>query len=530
MGRRADRGGVGTVGQRPLEQPESELLRQDAPVGVVDAGQGDPARAHLAAQQAQELPVVVRDHHHVDARVDGGGDLGAGKAGLPVELVDRRPVGHDEPGEAQLPLEDVGDEVLVGVRPYAVPAAVGEHHRAHAALDGLPERRQVDRAQLRLGEPGVALVDAAGGAAVAEVVLGGGEHGRRVAAEGVALQAGDERGHGGGQFGRLTEGLVRTPPTVVAGHAQAGREGPVDAGTGDLLGDRAPDTPHQGGVPGGAQADVVREERGAAHRVVAVHRVDAVDHRDAQRGGQGRALEGVVGVGPGLRVVGADRGVAAGEHRADAVGGEVGARDQGVLLDLGHLAELVVERHPAQQVLDTLGHRQGRVLVRQRGGGPRDLPLGRGGGGEPGDGERGGTQGGDERGPTGDGAGGAADSGFGDERGHGGAFPDAGRRGGGGAGRWGGACCGAARAAHVTAVRPSTAGDTDLRPAHGTRYAPQVVTHCRASRDATAGGTLRGPPSRRRAEPGAGRCAAGQATEQGVPFRVKPAGSAKAPL
>ena len=45
------------------------------------------------------------------------------------------------------------------------------------ALHRRLERRQVDRAQLGLAELRVALVDAAGGAAVADVVLGGGQHG-----------------------------------------------------------------------------------------------------------------------------------------------------------------------------------------------------------------------------------------------------------------------------------------------------------------------------------------------------------------
>jgi hypothetical protein len=49
--------------------------------------------------------------------------------------------------------------------------------------------------------------------------------------------------------------------------------------------------------PGAPEADVVREDGGAVD-VVAVHRVDAVDERDAQPRLHGGSLEGVRHVAP----------------------------------------------------------------------------------------------------------------------------------------------------------------------------------------------------------------------------------------
>jgi hypothetical protein len=118
--------GVGAVGERPLEQPQFELLGQDPPVGVVDARHRDPAGLHLGAQQGDEARPRVGHHHHVDARVDRGPDLGGGEAGLAVDLVDAVPVGDHEPVEPQLSLEDGRDEVLVAVQLLG-------HRRADAA-------------------------------------------------------------------------------------------------------------------------------------------------------------------------------------------------------------------------------------------------------------------------------------------------------------------------------------------------------------------------------------------------------------
>jgi hypothetical protein len=217
----------------------------------------------------------------------------------------------------------------------------------------------VDASQVLFARFRVPLVVAALGAAVADVVLGGGEHI-------LALQAGDVAGHRGRDLGVLAERLVRAAPAVVAGHAEAGREVPVQAGGGDLVGRGPPDLLHQGRVAGRAEADVVRKDRGAADVVVPVHRVYAVDDRYLQRAFEGGALERVVHVRPALGFgVGWSR-PATGQHRPDPVLGEdLGVARDGRAVDLRHLPYLVREAHPAQQVVDALRDGAGGVSVGQ---------------------------------------------------------------------------------------------------------------------------------------------------------------------
>ena len=63
-----------------------------------------PARTS-SLEQLDEVPPVVGDHRHVDARVDGGADVLGGEPLGAVDLVDAVPVGDDETGEAELALE-----------------------------------------------------------------------------------------------------------------------------------------------------------------------------------------------------------------------------------------------------------------------------------------------------------------------------------------------------------------------------------------------------------------------------------------
>src|SRR5205823_2822370 len=154
-----------------------------------------------------------------------------------------------------------------------------------APLDRLLERRQVDLAQLLLADGGVALVDTAGRAAVTDVVLGAGKHRRLLRAEFLALQASDHRSVLDGVLGRLAERLVRPAPAVVTHDAETRREVPLRTSARDLFRGGPADLFDQLRVVRGAEADVVREDRRAVNVVVPVHRVDAVDRGDAERGG-----------------------------------------------------------------------------------------------------------------------------------------------------------------------------------------------------------------------------------------------------
>ena len=125
----------------------------------------------------------------------------------------------------------------------------------------------------------------------------------------------------------------------------------MDAGGAHLLRRDTRDVLDELRVAGGAQADVVREDDRADHVVVAVHGVHAVEDRHAQPGLERVLLEAVVHVRPVLEAIGLGIRVAAGQDRAQEVLFDV-ALGQLVLLGLGHLADLLVERHLREQRLD----------------------------------------------------------------------------------------------------------------------------------------------------------------------------------
>ncbi|BAS86391.1 Os03g0749200 [Oryza sativa Japonica Group] len=66
----AELAGEARVRERVLEEAHGELDAEDAAHGVVDPVQLDRPVRHLRRQVGDELRVVVRDHHHVNARVD----------------------------------------------------------------------------------------------------------------------------------------------------------------------------------------------------------------------------------------------------------------------------------------------------------------------------------------------------------------------------------------------------------------------------------------------------------------------------
>ena len=110
---------------------------------------------------------------------------------------------------------------------------------------------------------------------------------------------------------------------------------------------------HEVGVARGAEADVVREEHRALDVAVAVDRVDAVDHRDAEPGRQRLALE--AGRSSSAQVAGSIR--RGSESPPDSTEPMKKSRtsppsfERG-LVGLGHLADLLVQRHLRQQRLD----------------------------------------------------------------------------------------------------------------------------------------------------------------------------------
>ena len=172
------------------------MTQQDAPDCVVDPRLGNLALVHQLLEQRDELDVAVLlaravgDHDHVDAGVDRDLD---GRLVVVRELVDGRPVGDDESLEPQLLLEHLGEQMVIAVHLLAVPAAVRGHDRADAGLDGSDVTGQVNLPKRGLVALGVALVNAAGRSAVAQVVLGAGE-GRGRGSEAGPLEPADRRG------------------------------------------------------------------------------------------------------------------------------------------------------------------------------------------------------------------------------------------------------------------------------------------------------------------------------------------------
>ena len=78
--------------------------------------------------------------------------------------------------KSELVLEEVGNKEAVGVHLDPVPVGERDHHGGDAPDDGAVVGRHVDGEQLVEGGDGVVGVDAAGVAAVANVVLGARRH------------------------------------------------------------------------------------------------------------------------------------------------------------------------------------------------------------------------------------------------------------------------------------------------------------------------------------------------------------------
>ena len=226
------------------------------------------------------------------------------------------------------------------MHPRPLPAAVGGHDRSDAGLDRGLVRREVERPQRRLVTRGVGVVDAVGGAAVAQIVLGVGENGEWAAA---LLEPVDVRGaHERGELDRLAERLVGAAPPLVARHGDDRRERKVCADPRRLLGDGARHLFDQRRVARGAEADVVREHGRAVDGARAVHDVEAVDDRDLEAARKRCLAEAVNHVGPASRGVLRRRRAALAVDGTDAEVGDVGGGDVGAF-DLVKLGDLFVQ-------------------------------------------------------------------------------------------------------------------------------------------------------------------------------------------
>ena len=305
---------------------------------------------------------------------------GSRVAGLGIDVIDAVVVGDHDPVEVHRALQPAGDQIPVGVHvdPVAEPVlgevdvGVRRHHGAHVVLaHGGHVRREREPLERGMTDLVNALVDgivagrlvvgsgAVGGQAVAGEVLGGGHDAVGIReVPGRALEAVDRGLHHLHEAGVLAEGLIGAAPAVVARDADAGGEDPLRSGRPRLLGGDVLYVVHQPWVTAGAQADVMREDRCAVHVPVAVHGVDAVEDGDVQPCGQRRPLIAVDHVRPRRRGVGRRHRAAARQQASEIVRGDL--RRVGVhagALGLGHLTDLLGQRHPRQQVLNPLTDR-----------------------------------------------------------------------------------------------------------------------------------------------------------------------------
>ncbi len=355
--------------QTGLEHAQPQLHAQDPAHRVVDAAHRNDSGLHLGQSVVVQPFPGIRGLQHVQPGVVGHRAILVGAAG---HLAVRVPVAQHDAVEVHAAFQHVGDQRLVAGHLHAVPAGERDHHHLHAGLDRRQVAGRVHVAQHRFADLGVALVLAVAGAAVAHEMLGGGDDVigiQIVRRTQFALEAFDHRGgvlrH---QCRVLRVAFVRAAPALVLRHRERGGEGPVDAAGAQLLRGDLADLPDQVRIARIAQRGVLRKQGAADQVVVAVHRVDAEQHRNRQAPGGGvhrGAIERVGQLLPLLRrggLLAVRFGVAAGQDRAEAIFAHVLRRHR---LDVGldHLADLVLHRHLRQQRVDP---RLERGVWRQR--------------------------------------------------------------------------------------------------------------------------------------------------------------------
>ena len=340
-----------------LEQAQGHFEGEDAAHGVVDAGDEGGV---VVAQEGGGLRAgggVVEMAAHLDVEAGGqGGRGGVGQVGgHPVgdEVLHSGGVADDRAGEAELALEDAGEQAPAGVDGAAVDRVEGGHDGPGAGLDAGGEGRQVDAAQALVGHVHGVVVAPALGGAVADVVLGGGDDGAG-GAEPLALVAGDHGGaHLGAQERVLAEALGHAPPPRVAGDVDHGRVGPRDAAGAGL-----------GGGDGGAGAGDVGAEGGGHGQGRGEDGALAVD--DVQSDEQGDAVRGLLD-GGALDGVGV-RGASGPEQGADAPAGRLEALLQAHLEGHLRLIELLLPCQGGEDVLDALALGVGELVGGGSGG------------------------------------------------------------------------------------------------------------------------------------------------------------------
>ena len=226
-----------------------------------------------------------RRHHHVVAGLDGrrGGVRVVGlDALLPHHPADVVPVRDEGAGVAPLAAQHFAEQPVVDGDRHAVGGLVAEHEGAASLACDPFERREEPGAELPVRDVRLAGVAPALRLGVAGEVLRGGEDRRRVLEPVALIAAHHRRAELADEERVLAERLVDAAPAEVAGDAQHGGEGPVDAGGRHLDGGGPRDLLDELRIPGGGHAELGREDRRPLPEGVAVDAVLADQERDAE--------------------------------------------------------------------------------------------------------------------------------------------------------------------------------------------------------------------------------------------------------
>ena len=336
---------------------ELELHREDPRHRVVDARHRHAAGVHLVAQGRDEPPVIVGDHHHVDARVRRGP---APRTGSRSRRRRFRPSPTRRPRRTR-------------ARPSARRSrGAGCACIAHAV------RRCCARSSSTRRRPGSPRRTAACGSRAARRRRSGRRRTprrRSCRRRDPVLRRREDRGRRGARASRpavpvtyvLTDAAISgsSPKLSYVRPQRSSRATETDGAkfqrtpvARQLLRRRAGDLLDELRVARRAEADVVREERRAVEVAVTVHGVGAVQDRDREPGCECRALVAVDHVRPADRRVRVGLRAAAADHRAERVRCDVRVRREEAPVDLRHLPDLLVERHPREEVGDACGDRR----------------------------------------------------------------------------------------------------------------------------------------------------------------------------
>jgi hypothetical protein len=350
-------GGAREVGPaRILEQAHAELQREQAPHRRVDLGFGEAAAVDGFKSALIELRGGHDDVVAGAQRHDRGIGISPGDLLLDDQPADVVPVGHHHATKTPLVLEDVREQPAIDRGRLPLDGLVTGHEGHRASAHGAFERREKETAQPAAGDVGLGRVAAALRFRVAGEVLGGGEHRGRIA-EAFALIAADERGaQFADEVGVFAERLADPSPAQIASQAKHRREGPVDARRRHLLGSHAPHLLDQLGIPTCGERELSGKNGRALPERVPVDTVLSNQQRDPEA-----LLRREVHRTVDLRAEDVeDRPRMAGIDEREVFAARVPQHQ---------LADLLLERHAAEQIGDALVHAQSGIAIRRRGSG-----------------------------------------------------------------------------------------------------------------------------------------------------------------